>query len=371
MHFDLVDFAYRTRQGYFRRQIVNLADLPSLISKHAHNETFASVFTYPPEILNYAEKNRINGKPSISGYKGEVQAKIGSVFDIDANGEIEKALTTARELFDYFVNKLGLPQEAIGCFFSGNKGFHLYPDARVWEAKPGRKLDQIFKNLRETIVKQAQLSYPETIDHACGNKISLLRLPNSINFKSGLYKVQLTPYELYEFSMEEIKEKARQRQEMSSFFDKTGLNSGWTEVIPRAKEMYEYVEKKLRKKPGIRLRAETRVTRLCPAIKNIINQGFPCGERDEVALRIASALNLSNYPREEAHKIMLGWNSRNDQSKEPFMNRELLRIIDYIYRRGGYKFSCRDALIRRYCPYGNRRLCPFLKIEEVRISETG
>lgn len=74
---------------------------------------------------------------------------------------------------------------------------------------------------------------------------------------------------------------------------------------------------------------------------------------DEAALRIVSALELGNYSKEEARQVMLEWNDQNDQEPEPFSDRELLRVVDYVYRRGGYAFSCRDQFIRRSCPHND------------------
>ena len=61
------------------------------------------------------------------------------------------------------------------------------------------------------------------------------------------------------------------------------------------------------------------------------------GERDEAALRIASAPNLAGYPKDEARRMLLDWNQRNDQTTQLFTDAELLRLMDYIYGRGRYR----------------------------------
>ncbi|MFQ6032665.1 MAG: hypothetical protein ACE5K2_07065, partial [Candidatus Zixiibacteriota bacterium] len=129
--FEYIDFAWRKKNGYFGRKVVHLSHLPSLMSKHARDETFSSVFTYPQAVINYAEGNKVNGHPSISSYDGPVFAKIGPACDIDSDNGLGKALVTSRELFEYFTDKLRIPCESVALFFSGDKGFHLYPDVRV------------------------------------------------------------------------------------------------------------------------------------------------------------------------------------------------------------------------------------------------
>jgi hypothetical protein len=359
--FEYIDFAWRKNNGYFGRKVAHLSRLPSLMSAHGNDETFSSVFIYPQEIMSYAEGNKVNGHPSISSYGGPVFANIGPACDIDTDNGLDKALVTSRELFEYFTDRLRIPCESVALFFSGDKGFHLYPDARVWGAEPSRYLNRIFKALRGIMVKNAKLTYPETVDRSCTSKTALLRLPGSIHFKSGLYKTQISPDELYDFSIDDIREKARHRQKNLPFLDETGLIFDHVEVIPKAKGLYQYARRKMRhrpaRKPVIRTGAKED---LCAAIRTMLNSSFRCGERDQAALRIVSALNLNSYPEEEAQDLMLSWNKGNQQNGAPFPDRELLGLIRYIYQRkkGGYNFSCIDDLIRRHCPFSDKRKCP-------------
>lgn len=368
MAYELVDFAYRTKGGIFKRQIVALEDLSRYQSRYSGYETFASIFSYPAEILECADENWNGSKPSIAGYDGSVQALIGPVFDIDSDGHSDRSLTTTRELYQYFTDDLRIPEEDIGCYWSGHKGFHLYPSARIWGTNPGRNLHLAFRDLRDEIATQVRLSHPETIDHHGGSKASLLRLPGSPNFKSGLYKTQITPYELYSFSMDDIVDKAHERQNAFYFVDRTGLLFDSFSAVPRAVDLYNHVKRTVRDKQRHRPRTVPSSNGLCPAIRKMLDVGFPQGQRDESALRIVSALELSGIPEAGAQDVLLDWNLKNDQSGEPFSDRELLRMIDYVYRRRGYRYSCSDHLLDRFCPYSDKRHCDSTKTRQPGIS---
>ena len=359
--FEYIDFAFRTESGAFVRNIKKISELESLQSRHIAHETFASIFTYPENIIEYADKNRINGKPSVAGYRGPVNALIAPVFDIDSESNIDDALQTARELYGFLTDKLAIPPEYTGVFFSGHKGFHLYTSAGIFGTEPSTDLHRIFKNLGNTITNRANLSNPATVDkNSCSNKVSLLRLPSSINFGSGLYKTQITPHELDNFSVDDIKDKARERQNEFYFVDRTGLFFDSVETVPAAQSLFEYVRGKTRKRNAKEPVNKTHVNGLCPAIEGMLKTGYPSGERSQAAIRIVSALNLADYPIGETERIAMDWNRMNDNDP-PFTDRELSGIVNYIYRKGGYRYSCRDDLISQRCPYTDRKRCEYLK----------
>jgi hypothetical protein len=59
------------------------------------------------------------------------------------------------------------------------------------------------------MVQQAQVRHPETVDYSICDRLRLLRLPNTRDRESGLYKVPLRVEELMDAEPEEIRRIAR------------------------------------------------------------------------------------------------------------------------------------------------------------------
>ena len=73
---------------------------------------------------------------------------------------------------------------------------------------PKQDLNQEFKNL--AIWLQQQSTSP-IIDTAIYDRKRLLRIPNTINSKTGLYKVPITIQNLYDFSLTDMINYAKEK----------------------------------------------------------------------------------------------------------------------------------------------------------------
>src|SRR5699024_2220240 len=92
-------------------------------------------------------------------------------------------------------------------YFSGSKGFHVMIPSGFFEAEPS---EDILKRFRKVAVKLAD---GINIDTAIYDKTRLFLLANTINNKSGLYKIELYPFEAMSLDIEEIKNKAKRPSE--------------------------------------------------------------------------------------------------------------------------------------------------------------
>jgi len=124
-------------------------------------------------------------------------------FYIDLDGE--NAIDDIRAIVNYFVDDLGVPEDAISMAFSGNKGFHIVTNREVWGAVPNQDLVKQWKSLAHYLKKKLNLS---TIDLAVYSKRRMFRIMNSLH-KSGLYKIPIKRKELF-LSIEKIRELAKQ-----------------------------------------------------------------------------------------------------------------------------------------------------------------
>jgi hypothetical protein len=146
-------------------------------------DVFTSVFKYDKEDIRQAKQS------------GPLY------FDLDHQ---EFALADLRALVE-FLTEQGCPKESIRVFYSGFKGFHLEVLFEALSVEADQQLNKVYEVIVKTIKQEIHAS---SIDTGIYDKVRLWRLPNSINPKSGLYKIPLTLDEL-SLSLNEIKERAK------------------------------------------------------------------------------------------------------------------------------------------------------------------
>ena len=84
--------------------------------------------------------------------------------------------------------ELGVEENKLQIFFSGNKGFHLIIPAELFGIKPSKNLNKIYRKMAKSFCEKIQ---NKTLDLGIYDRRRLLRIPNSINSKANLYKIPL------------------------------------------------------------------------------------------------------------------------------------------------------------------------------------
>jgi hypothetical protein len=174
--------------------------LPDYIGTPGLIDCYHSVCLHNAGILTYQEKN--GGK--LAGYPGAVWCR-ELVFDIDNTGEniqenIRLSLEGAKVLIGRLKNA-GLSSFDIA--FSGCKGFHLAISSPLLDKLSG------FPDTPKRVKSLAQKIAGDAIDTRIYQTIWIIRSLNSINSKSGLYKIPLSEAEIYTLTPEEIISLAR------------------------------------------------------------------------------------------------------------------------------------------------------------------
>ena len=355
--YNLIDFAAQYQKG-FRNNIIQLSGVSEMVRKYRSFECYSTYFLFPAEIRSYMNTNLRNNRPSLSGYGGRVYATYLPV-DIDSE-DLSEALDTAKGFVEY-LDDLGISEPAVNAYFSGSKGFHIMIDARaLGEVEPAEDLHMIFSEMRRRLSKRSGIT--KCIDYGIKDKTRLLRLPNTINKKTNLYKIPLRAKELFKLSVNEIKRKARTPANIY-FTDPSGLIPTWhVEPNEWLSELYNeaLATARTRHKPditNIRVIAPSGQWEqtLCPAERRIFESRIPKGYRNECAVRLLSAFRLSGTIRERATELILSWNKRND---EPLPKEELLTTIGSVYNANPpYSYGCLDHIISRFCPFDNISKC--------------
>jgi hypothetical protein len=123
----------------------------------------------------------------------ELKYKGPLYFDIDLEGEVEKAIESCRNLVDKLINVYEVPENQIKIYCSGSKGFHVIVHEKTFSSgRPTKLLPRVYAHM-------ASEMDVEGLDFAVysAKRGRMWRLPN-IQRDNGKYKVEITLQELQE-----------------------------------------------------------------------------------------------------------------------------------------------------------------------------
>ncbi|HYT54436.1 MAG TPA: primase C-terminal domain-containing protein, partial [Verrucomicrobiae bacterium] len=201
-----------------------------------------------------------------------------------------------------------------------------------------------------------------TVDLSIKDRVRLLRLPNTIHEKSKLYKIILSPTELEHLNPGQIRELGRTARPLT-LTDETGLVSrADIRANQKASELFSRVRRqtaKLTRKPfvyPIRRPADlSKLEFVCAGVRKIWESHIEPGYRNNCAIRLASEFRLMGLSGDETEQKLLEWNQRNGIELSPA---ELKSVVHSAYQhRFPYRYSCRDAILRQYCPLPDLKSC--------------
>ena len=264
---------------------------------------------------------------------------------LDFDGEInteESYRTIQHEVMrccNYLETFWGIPRDMPHLFFSGNKGFHLLIPYEILGIQPDAELNKKFKMMAMLIAADCKCSH---VDVGIYDRKRLFRLVNSINAKSGLYKVPITYNQLQDFTREEMLSWASEQRtitsEVSAHYIKTAAEK-FIEVstvkTPAKKEKKPFVFPKERKA-------------LLPCTLEILKQGVTEGQRNNTTVALASSLMQSGVLRSEVEEILFEWNESNEP---PLSETEVNATITSAHTMlsMGMKYGCEKFIELGYC----------------------
>lgn len=358
--FHFVDFAAHYQKG-FRNHIVPIADVPALVKSFKRFGCYTTYFFFSDDLLTYMSAQKESSSPSIAGYEGGVWAPFLPI-DLD-HPEITPALEAARRLSDFFVDRWAVDPNALQVYFSGLKGFHLMLDTRLFgRMAPSKNLPTIFDSMRRHLAQELPEPLRETVDLSIKDRVRLLRLPNTIHEKSKLYKINLSLAELAELGANQIRDIAR-KPRLLTLTDETGLMPQTdVKANPAAAALFQRVQRQLqqltRQPFAYRFRRPFDLSKMqfpCAGAQTIWESHIEPGYRNNCAIRVASELRLLGLAAAEAEDKLRDW---NDKNQIQLSDDELTSVIRSAYQhRFPYRYSCRDAILRRYCPLPDVESC--------------
>ena len=285
-------------------------------------DTFMSLYDYDDYIKDFFGKHN-----SLSGYDGLLYMPDWFILDVDAvNSETarQKAIGLIMHLDD-----IDIPSQV---YYSGT-GFHVSIPSDAFRWKPAKDLHiKVKKILTDSGIF-------EYADPSVTDKTRLIRVPNTRNSKSRLYKVQITK-KLLNQPIEEIQKFA---------------------TMPR-----ELINPEIECSPAFDVSIETKSEKTIET--NTMIQGrvadpinYPCisgmfesravGQRHAVGLRLA-AWTRWRYPEYVVRIVMEAWRKKADSSQSPFKPDEMSKIVDSSYEAHGgegNRYGCLDPVMDKYC----------------------
>jgi replicative DNA helicase len=301
-------------------------------------ECYTTVWRYRSDFLDY-----VTEKGSVKGYSGSAY---GDTFWIDVDDEdLHRSQQSAVFVAGILMSEFGVQLEDLRFFFSGKKGFHVGVPSCTFGAEPSELLPSAFSELARRVSEAAGVA----VDLSIYRQVSLLRLPNSINAKSGLFKVGVT-FEEMGGKLEDILVLAEG--------PRSKLREGPQEPNETLTEIYRKIVRGIKRS---RLEAKEAAQRgevpmldggraTPPKWDKVclyrMMQGVPNGQRNNVALRIAVHLRQKGMTLSMATAALAAWNSKNES---PLEDVDIVDVAQRAFENNDYDFGCNDAMLDRYC----------------------
>ena len=286
-------------------------------------DTFMSLWDYDAHVVDYVKE-----KGSLSGYDGMLYMPDEFILDVDgANPKQAKDKTIALTIE---LDDLCIPYRI---YFSGT-GFHLGIPGDAFRWKPCPDL-----HLKVKDELKARGIY-EWADPSVSDKTRIIRVVNTLNSKSKLWKIPISLEELHK-PVEDIQELAKTKR----------VTNKWTTL--ECEPVFDVLERKTKasdkKFESISLGKNPDPV-WYPCIQKMM-EGSAQGSRHQIALRIGAFLRW-RYPEHVVRLVMEDWRQRVDIGTSPFTKSEMDKIVTDCYEGhngNGYNYGCSDIHMDKHC----------------------
>jgi len=308
---------------YFKRGVI--VDYKKVKDYFGYKEIYTSVGRYE-KISDYVASNE--GK--IRGYNGSVWYD-WIIIDID-----EQDPKGVKRFLEHLNINHNISLDHFWLWFSGNKGFHIYIPTPLFGLSPGVNLHH---TIRKTVEKIAGgvINY----DSSLYDKTQIVRLPYSRHGKSNLFKIPIYFAEL-DLPVSKIREMAQDWKKRKAEF----IHSEYPkEPIDYLVELAKEVDKKIIQNNLPRVASDKIVPQYRKLCIYDYLEGTSIGNRDDMAIRLASHFKQEGFSIEIVTGILFAWNNLNFPS---LSDTEVNNVIVNCFR-GSYSYGCLDELNYQYC----------------------
>jgi hypothetical protein len=266
-------------------------------------------------------------------------------FDIDSENLV-KAHGSAMELATKIESLDSSVLEHLAIYFSGSKGFHVGVPAGFFGWEPSVDLPRIHRVLAKSIAGDV------SIDAAIYEHNRLWRVPNTRHGKSGLYKVPLTVEQFTTWNIDQITKLASNptgAPALTRIRKSVGLSTAFADLYQQAAEVVGKRHSP-RSIPETTNQPPSELQRPC---YQALLKGVKSGQRNEAAIRLATAFRKVGYSLEKVLASLSDWNQNN----EPPLEDIELEAIAQSAMEGDYDYGCNDDMLHKLCDES----CPVLQ----------
>jgi hypothetical protein len=207
------------------------------------------------------------------------------------------------------------------------------------------------------LTQLSKLKNPDVVDKVIYQKNRLWRLLGSRHKVTNLFKTQITPRELFDLPMKQIKEYA-EIYHKPIYTDRSGLIPKWKAgMVEKAMELYDEITVRDRKPHYVAVDdpddSKTLDEIFCRGRMIMYHRQVPRGRRNQSGLILASAMRQGGYSKDKTEKILQGWNTANGIGLD---ENQIGNIVKSAYKKETpYSFGCKS--LEHYCPYKNWSDC--------------
>ena len=269
-------------------------------------------------------------------------------FDLDYNDLVnEDTEETAFEIIREDAKKViaildalfYIPEEQLKIYFSGAKGVHILVPQPILGIQPRKDLNEVFRTLVTDIKKYIPNG---TVDTKIYDNKRLFRLPNSINGKTGLYKIPLLASELRTLSFNDVKLLAKEprKVEIAKPVYNTRANRMFSRYIDEWLEKLREIEDRKNKT------YKTSFKYVPPCIQTILEEGVGEGSRNHTVAAISSFFKQQGLSENEVLDRLTKFNA--EMVQPPLAAKEVETTVSSIFS-GEYRYGCRTLIELGFC----------------------
>ena len=216
-----------------------------------------------------------------------------------------------------------LSDKDIELYFSGSKGFHILVSHNIFGFEPSRDLH---KQLKKIAIDIKTYTVNKTVDTKIYDNKRLFRIPNTINHKTGLYKVAI--------SYEKVKN-MESYEELKAYASKPKISKPCIyKFNPKAREAFDNIIERIdaeeRSKINTKLAKEFIQKReLLPCVQYILKNGCAKGQRNNTTVALANSLFQIGKDFDEVLEIITYWNA--EKNEDPLDQAEIRTTVMSAY----------------------------------------
>ena len=216
-----------------------------------------------------------------------------------------------------------LSDKDIELYFSGSKGFHILVSHNIFGFEPSRDINKQYKKIA---IDLKTYTVNKSVDTKIYDNKRLFRVPNTINHKTGLYKVPISYDKIKEMnSFEELRKYASSKKPMMPRIYKFN---------PKARlafdEMIERIDSEEKAKVNTKLAKEfIQRKELLPCVQYILNHGAAKGNRNNSTVALANSLFQVGKEYGEVLEIISYWNTTKNE--DPLDDSEIRTTVQSAY----------------------------------------